>query len=880
MPDTRRDFVKKSARLSALGVIGTALGGAPQSATVRVDPQITGAPVKWAADYLEAAIRSKGLSTHSSAGEFVIAVSKASPPLPAEAFRMLPNASGVTVAASDNRGFVYGLLELADRVEYGTNPIAALTLSSVIEEKPANRIRSIARAFVSDVEDKAWFYDKDFWRAYLTTLATNRFNRFNLTFGLGYDFPRNVTGDYLHFVYPYLLEVPGYDVRPVPLAAGERERNLEALKFISEETSARGLIFQIAIWTHAYQWTDSPNAQHHIEGLTPETHAAYCREAMSLLLKTCPAIQGVTMRVHGESGIPEGSLPFWKEVFAGITSAGRPLEIDMHAKGLDPEMLEMAIQTGLPVNISPKYWAEHMGLGYHQAGIRELEMPKPGKNADSTFKLSNGSRSFLRYGYGDLFSKDRRYDVTFRLWPGSQRLLLWGDPAIAAAYGRASSFMGAKGIEICEPLFFKGRQGSGLPGGRCAYADESLNPRLDFEKYAYTYRVWGRSLYNPQTSPDGWQRYLRGEFGPAASHVEQAVSNASRVLPLFTTTRLPSASNLGCWPEVYTNMPIVEGSVPSPYGDTAVPKRLGTVIPLDPQLFSTIEEYTAELVGGKSSGRYSPLDVAQWFEDASDGASRALSSAASGMPNRKSPEYRRMEEDVLIQIGLAGFFAAQIRSAILFDLYKKTGDVAALDGAIECYRKARQSWANMAERASKVYRADITFGDTPVRRGHWKDRLPGIDKDLAAMEQMKTTGASAMKKSGANMYIRQALGRQGREAFDVRHSPLASFKPGTAIPLSFAIPAMTASRRVTSGRLHYRHVNHAERWNVIDMELGPGALTAAIPADYTNTEFALQYYIELHAGGNDAGLFPGLDLKRGNQPYFVIPQNVGENRTK
>ncbi len=33
-------------------------------------------------------------------------------------------------------------------------------------------------------------------------------------------FPRGVTGDYLHFLYPYLVDVPGYaDVRVMQLAA-------------------------------------------------------------------------------------------------------------------------------------------------------------------------------------------------------------------------------------------------------------------------------------------------------------------------------------------------------------------------------------------------------------------------------------------------------------------------------------------------------------------------------------------------------------------------------------------------------------------------------------------------------------------------------------
>ena len=34
-----------------------------------------------------------------------------------------------------------------------------------------------------------------------------------------------------------------------------------------------------------------------------------------------------------------------------------------------------------------------------------------------------------------------------------------------------------------------------------------------------------------------------------------------------------------------------------------------------------------------------------------------------------------------------------------------------------------------------MYVADITFGPLPHQRGHWSDRLPAIDADIAAMEQ-------------------------------------------------------------------------------------------------------------------------------------------------
>ncbi|MCX6629233.1 MAG: hypothetical protein NTW28_16570 [Candidatus Solibacter sp.] len=278
------------------------------------------------------------------------------------------------------------------------------------------------------------------------------------------------------------------------------------LKFISEQTVARGMELQLGIWMRGYEWINSPRPNYSIEGLNADTHGPYCRDAVRALLKAIPAVSGVTFRVHGESGVEEGSYQFWKTVLEGVATCGRKVEIDMHAKGMDQTMIDTAVATGLPVKISPKYWAEHFGMPYHQAEIREPERPKPGRDATGLMKFSAGSRSFLRYGYGDLLREDRKWGVLHRIWPGTQRLLLWGDPLTAAAHSRAFRFCGSDGVEIMEPLSFKGRRGSGIAGNRTAYADPSLTPRWDWKKYEYSHRIWGRLLYNPDASPDIWRR--------------------------------------------------------------------------------------------------------------------------------------------------------------------------------------------------------------------------------------------------------------------------------------------------------------------------------------------------------------------------------------
>jgi len=789
-----------------------------------------------------------------------------------ESLAIVPMQEGVLTCGRDVRGLVYGLLELADRVRHAENPLAALKGVEPIAERPANRIRSVARCFTSEVEDKPWYSDRAMWPAYLKMLASQRFNRFSLTFGIGYDFVREVSECYFHFAYPFLASVPGYSVRASGLPDEERDANLAMLRFLSNEAAAIGLEFQLGLWTHAYDWSANPNVNYTITGLTPERHAAYCRDALQNVLEACPAITGVTFRIHGESGVAEGSYDFWRTVFDGIVRCGRRVAIDMHAKGMDFPMIEVALATGMPVTVSPKYWAEHMGLPYHQAAIRELEMPREAKGF---FALSSGTRRFLRYGYGDLLREDRRYGILHRIWPGTQRVLLWGDPAIAASYGRESSFCGSDGLELLEPLSFKGRKGSGLPGGRCAYADRSLNPRYDWEKYEYTYRLWGRLLYNPDSPPETWRRYLVVRYGRAAQAVENALASASRILPLVTTAHGPSGANNNYWPEMYTNMPIVDESRRHPYGDTSSPKRFGAVSPFDPELFSSVDEYAAELLS-HPSGKYSPAQAAAWLEDAAVTAARSLAEARRAVESPAGSQFRRLAVDVELLAGLGRFFAWKLRSAVLYALYERSGERKALEEAVKAYRGARTAWAGLAEKADGIYRADVTYGYVPHMRGHWLDRLAAIDADLSDMEERLDRAADGSAREGPERLARAiaaALGRPSPMPFACRHEASRSFRPSESLSLTLGV---SGRQMPDSVGLRYRRVNQAERWRSEPMTREGHTYSATISSEYTGSAYPLQYYFILYHK-TEAWIYPGFDPRLCGRPYFVCRQAGREN---
>ncbi|HZL46628.1 MAG TPA: hypothetical protein VFC28_10410, partial [Opitutaceae bacterium] len=406
-------------------------------------------------------------------------------------------------------------------------------------------------------------------------------------------------------------------------------------------------------------------------------------------------------------------------------------------------------------------------------------------------------------------------------------------------------------------------------------ADLSLRPpNGDFTKYAFTYRVWGRLLFNPDAAPEVWQRQLRHDYGPAAEAAERALGHASRILPLFTTAHAPSAANANYWPEMYVNMSIVDGSRPEPYTDTPSPRCFGAVSPLDSQLFARVDDHAGELLDGQVSGKYSPVEVAQWLEDLARTAGENLARAGEQTLDRRTPWFRRFAIDTNVQIGLGRFFSDKLRAAVLYALYDRTGERVALDAALKTYRATRDTWSRLSEATAEVYVPDMTYGDGWFQRGHWSDRLAAIDQDIAAMErkaaQPVATSAPPLPPEKVAALISAVLGRPQRPTGNVAHTPPESFSRGQLVALELQATGEDIGAKAI--RLFYRHTHQAESWHTAPMRVQPDRADGAIPADYTDTPYPLQYYFELSDASRRAWLYPGLGPALTDQPYFVLRQ--------
>ncbi len=366
-------------------------------------------------------------------------------------------------------------------------------------------------------------------------------------------------------------------------------------------------------------------------------------------------------------------------------------------------------------------------------------------------------------------------------------------------------------------------------------------------------------MYNPETTAEVWLRHFGGSAAPSWA---SGLARASRILPIVTTAYLPSAACDAYWPEIYWNQPMTGELAYNPYNDTSAPRTFQNASPLDPQMFSRMNEFADELLDGDRSGKYSPVEVAQWLEDFADGALKDLDRAGEA----RSVESRRLAIDVRMQADLGRFFAAKFRGGVLYAIHERTGDRGALEESLKAYKTARAAWVQLIERAKGVYAADLSASDKDSERGQWRDKLPLIDQDIARLEQRL---ASAGKASDPRIAaaIAEVLRRPRRQPAACTHRPPSGFRPKEAVEIEIAVEK---GRRLASARLYYRHVNQAERYESVEMESRGNVYRATIPGTYTDSPYPLQYYFECKEGPEKAWLYPGFAANLANQPYFVL----------
>lgn len=747
------------------------------------------------------------------------------------------------ISGFDDRGLMYGLLDVANRISWSADGKSPMSEVKEITEKPDVSERAVSIYTMNRAYWESRFYDEAYWARYLDMLAQNRFNSLVVIFG--YE-----NGGFLAPAYPYFFDVEEFpDVQMVGITAQEQQRNLAAFNNLIKMAHDRGIKFTAGIWDHIYRGgvqgggipgtKDAPNQPVHglVWGVTGDNLTSYNKTALAKFIKLVPDLDAIQFRMHNESGLKHDEQDtFWLDVFRMVKETAPNLRLDLRAKELPESVIQSAVDVGVNFRITTKYWMEQMGMPYHPT-------------------RTNPEKSPIRHSYAYLLRYPQRYKMHWRLWNGgTTRILLWGDPEYARRFAESTHLYDGDGFEVNEPLATKmeAQPHDALPF-------DLLKPQYryydwEFERYWHFFQVFGRIGYNPETSPEVWQKEFEIRFGKkTAPFIETALHKASWILPRIVTSVYP-----------YSGFPTTRGwAEKQRLGDLpAYAKNEGS----DIQQFANFDEEAQLLIEGGEMTKILPSTNSLWFEQTSADINKLITEAEKAIGNNRNKEFISTITDLKILSNLALYHSRRIPAAVSYRLFERTQDVSALEDAIAYERKAIEAWRQIVAAAGDVYADDLMMGVCIANLcGHWRDELVSLEKGLVSLEQRRHNFKAEGTVKTAPDY-KPVTNANYDKLFQITHQPVTSVPIGNPLTVSVKISVPEGVKWV---RLRYRNINQEMDYQILPMRPTgeKDSYQVIVPSEQINPKWDLMYFIEVLDNKGNGRIYPDLNKET---PYIFV----------
>ena len=712
----------------------------------------------------------------------------------------LDGKKALLVSGADDRGLMYGLLDVADRIGWAEDPKNPLSEVRNAEEKPAVAERALSIYTMHQGNFESYFYDETYWARYLDMLAKNRFNTFALLFG--YE-----NWGYLSPPYPYFFDLDEFpDVKVVGITKDKQRKNLKALNRIIDMTHERGLNFTLGIWDHIYRGgvqgpTDRAGKPTDgiVWGLTADNLTAYTAAALTKFLKLVPDLDAIQFRMHGESGLKRTEMGgFWENVYRVMNEHAPNVRFDARAKNFPDALIDKAVEMGVDMRICTKYWMEQMGLPFHPTHIH------PGNQHDR------------RHGYADLLRYPQRYKMHWRLWSGgTTRVLLWGDPEYVRRLAESTHLYDGEGFEVTEPMATKMQDHPhemkpfGLLKPECQYYD------WEFERYWHFFQVFGRVGYNPKTPEEVWRREFQKRFGKdAGPHVQRALHRASKILPRIVAYTYP-----------YNMFPTTRGWVEKQRMKDL--PEYAKALPSDTQQFLSIDNAARFRLDRIDSAQFSPEESSRWFARVSRDVLELVGQAEQNIGEHRNKEFNSTIVDLKILAYLALYHSHRARAGLSYALFTRSGDINALDDAIRLEGDAIGAWGKLVEAAGDIYNENLMMGRASANlTGHWRDELPKLNAGLDKLREQR----KSFKPDVTDGKI------------TIAHVPIRKARPGKRLAIRATV---SAAEPVDNVKLGCRGGQGDYAW-VAMKQTEPSVYRATIKAEEVTA--GLNYLIEASTG--------------------------------
>ncbi len=751
------------------------------------------------------------------------------------------------VAGYDDKGLMYALLDIANRISWSTDRSAPLQFVREVTSKPDIKERGIAMYTMHRRYWESRFYDDRFWTQYFDMMAQNRLNMLEILFG--YE-----NGGFMAPCYPYFYNVDGYpDVKIADITAEQQQRNVETMNHVIRMAHDRGIGVRLSIWDHIYRggvqaggnpdfnYKEDQSLPWQVTGLDSTNLNAYTKVAFAKFLKVFPDLDAILFKTNNESGLKTRELhEFSVNFFETVKETAPNMMIDIHSKGITDTLIRTAIKLGINFRIAPKFWMEQMGMPFSPTHVNRQDQ----KNR--------------RHGYADMLRYPQHYQMLWKLWNGgSTRVLLWGDPGYVRRFAESCHLYNSDAYAVYEPLATKMES-----QWHDAVPFELLNPQYqyyqyEFERYWHFYQTFGLIGYDPDTPEDVWDKEFEKRFDEKTGPIiKSALSEASWVLPRIVAACYPYSffPTTSAWPEKQRlgDLPLyakAEGS--------------------DIQQFASYDEEAQVLLGDLETAKTLPSTTSLWLARLSERINQKVAEAEKIIGTKNNKEFNSTMVDLKMLSNLALYHSRRVPAAVSYCLFVRTKDIAALDEAIAHEQNAIEAWQQLVDAAGDVYADNILIGKKPLS-GHWRDELASLNKGLEKLKEQRSTFKPDSQIKQSPRY-KSAVDTDNSKHFIVSHDPLNTMIIGQPVTIKVKVSAPTGLKWV---RLQYRAVNQYKDFEMLPM-IATGennTFQATIPANFIDPQYDLMYLIEMMDRNGKGFIYPDFNEET---PYKIIKVESG-----
>jgi len=692
--------------LAAAVALGASSGW---SADVIAAVSVHSAPVDFALGRLEAALAAHGesrLRQTSVPSEAALVVEVGNRELGPDGFSLAWRGETLVVAGGDARGAMYGVLDVADQLRFGTT-LREIAPRTVRARFPFRAIKfNLPFAAYRDGpylrQHEATCKDIKFWEAFLDMMAENRFNTLTLWS--------------LH-PFPYLI-VP----RDFPEARmfsnaemGEWRRLWSGVFRLAKE---RGIETYLVNWNtfvspafaDAHHVATYSKGGTHIGPGAKETIVAdYMRECVTQVINEYPDLSGLGITLGERMG---GQSPderrdwLGKTFYDGIAAAGRPIKFFYRAPlsattdagGSTSAENDLATRVQIESrrdNISGPVYVDFKHNASHGHSSPDLFIVHGGKLSDV---------------YGN--PPPTAYQVVWTMRNEDFIILRWGQPDFVRQFARANPARYVAGAVIGSETYIPALDyiSADGPGKTGQYA---------FERQWLFYAVWGLLLHEPTLPDSRFAAMLAARFGRGTGNDLLEAWKLASAVPL----RFASFYQ-GTWDgSLYT-----EGfSTWTDYGARKLIDVNAFIAHpvLDTNRYINIADYVKS-GGHVPTGVTSPPALAELLDrDCGEAMNRISAVRARG---EVSPALERELTDLEAWCAYGNYFAHKLRAGTALATARMNHNESDQRRAVAALRLALEDWRRLAALGAKYNRLPVL---SPARDPFsWDALTPEVIRDI------------------------------------------------------------------------------------------------------------------------------------------------------